>query len=42
MTTRLFAHRPFDEWAAWLKLLAAYDITFVVLCTLVFEFTLED
>ncbi|MGA2382266.1 MAG: heme exporter protein CcmB [Gemmatimonadales bacterium] len=42
MTTKLFAHRPFAEWAAWLKLLAAYDITFVVLCTLVFEFTLEE
>ncbi len=42
MTARLFAHRPFGELTPWLKLLAAYDITFVVLCTLVFEATLEE
>ncbi len=42
MTTRIFAHRPFAELAPWLKLLAAYDITFTVLCTLVFEATLEE
>jgi heme exporter protein B len=42
MTARIFAHRPFGELAPWLKLLAAYDITFVVLCTLVFEYTLEE
>jgi heme exporter protein B len=42
MTAKIFAHRPFAEWAPWLKLLAAYDITFVVLCTLVFEATLEE
>jgi len=42
MTAKMFALRPFAEWAPWLKLLAAYDITFVVLCTLVFEFTLEE
>ncbi len=42
MTARMFADRPFAEWAPWLKLLAAYDITFVVICTLVFEATLEE
>jgi heme exporter protein B len=42
MSAKIFAARPFAEWAPWLKLLAAYDITFVVLCTLVFEFTLEE
>jgi heme exporter protein B len=42
MTARIFAHRPFGELAPWLKLLAAYDITFVVLCTLIFEYTLEE
>ena len=41
-TARIFAGRPFAELATWLKLLAAYDITFVVLCTLIFEFTLEE
>ncbi len=42
MTARIFAHRPFAELAPWLRLLAAYDITFIVLCTLVFEATLEE
>jgi heme exporter protein B len=42
VTARIFAHRPFAEFASWLKLLAAYDLTFVVLCTLIFEFTLEE
>jgi heme exporter protein B len=42
MSVRIFAHRPFAEWAAWLKLLAAYDITFSVICTLVFESTVEE
>ena len=41
-TARILAHRPFGELAPWLKLLAAYDITFVVLCTLIFEFTVEE
>jgi len=41
-TSRILAHRPFVELVPWLKLLAAYDITFVVLCTLIFEFTLEE
>jgi heme exporter protein B len=41
-TARIFAHRPFGELVPWLKLLAAYDLTFMVLCTLIFEFTLEE
>jgi heme exporter protein B len=41
-TARILTHRPFVELVPWLKLLAAYDITFVVLCTLIFEFTLEE
>jgi heme exporter protein B len=41
-TARIFAKRPFAELVTWLRLLAAYDVTFVVLCTLVFEFTLEE
>jgi heme exporter protein B len=42
VTARVFAHRPFAEFVSWLKLLAAYDLTFTVLCTLIFEFTLEE
>ncbi len=42
MTAKILALRPSVEWAPWLRLLAAYDITFVVLCTLVFEYTLEE
>jgi heme exporter protein B len=42
MTARIFAHRPFAELAPWLRLLAAYDITFFVICTLVFESTVEE
>ena len=41
-TARILTHRPFVELVPWLKLLTAYDITFVVLCTLIFEFTLEE
>ncbi len=42
MSARIFAHRPFAEWEPWLRLLAAYDITFFVVCTLVFESTVEE
>jgi heme exporter protein B len=42
LTGRLFAHRPFSELTAWLKLLVAYDIVVVVTALLVFEFTLDE
>jgi heme exporter protein B len=42
VTARLFAARPLSEQAGWLKLLAGYDIVFVTLCLLVFEWTLEE
>ena len=42
MSAKIFAARPFAEWAPWLKLLTAYDITFFVICTLVFETTVEE
>ena len=42
VTARILAQRPFAELVSWLKLLAAYDLTFTVLCTLMFEFTLEE
>jgi len=41
-TARVLAGRPLAEVAAWLKLLAAFDIVFVTACTLVFPYTLEE
>lgn len=41
-TARLLADRPLSEVAGWLKLLAAYDIVFVSLATLVFPNTVEE
>jgi heme exporter protein B len=41
-TARLLAGRPVGEALPWLKLLAAFDIVFIVACTLAFPFTLED
>ena len=41
-TARLLAGRPAVEAFAWLKILLAFDIVFVVACTLAFPFTLED
>jgi hypothetical protein len=34
--------RPVTEAGAWLKLLLAFDIVFVVACTLAYPFTVED
>jgi heme exporter protein B len=42
MTARLFAGRPFTELSAWLRLLAAYDIVFLVVTILIFDSTLEE
>jgi heme exporter protein B len=41
-TTRVLAERPFSESWPWLKILIAFDIVFVVACTLAFPFTLEE
>ena len=41
-TARLLAGRPFDEIAAYLRLLAGFDVVFLTACTLAFPFTLED
>jgi heme exporter protein B len=41
-TTRVLAERPFNESWPWLKILIAFDIVFVVACTLAFPFTLEE
>ncbi len=42
VTARLFAQRPFAEVVAWLKLLVAYDIVFLVICLLTFEAVLDE
>lgn len=41
-SVRVFAGRPLAEWSSWLKLLVAFDLVFVVACTLAFPFTLEE
>jgi len=41
-TAKLLAGRPVVEVAGWLKVLIAFDIVFVVACTLAFPFTLEE
>lgn len=41
-TTRVLAERPLSESWPWLKILIAFDIVFVVACTLAFPFTLEE
>ncbi|GLC24377.1 heme exporter protein CcmB [Roseisolibacter agri] len=41
-TARLLAGRPVAEMAGLLKMLGAFDMIFVVACTLAFPYTLED
>lgn len=41
-STRMFAGRPFDEALPWLKILLAFDIVFVVACTIAFPHTIEE
>lgn len=38
----VLAQRPFAEVWPWLKILVAFDVVFVVACTLAFPFTLEE
>lgn len=42
ITARLFGGRPFAEQLAWLKLLVGFDVVFLTLCILVFEWTVEE
>src|SRR5437762_2230175 len=42
VTARLLGGRPLSESAGWLRLLAAYDIAFVTLATLLFPFTVDE
>ena len=41
-TAKLMSGRPVGEAVEWLKLLSAFDIVFVVACTLAYPFTLEE
>ena len=41
-TSKLLSGRPLAEAAAWIKLLAAFDLVFVVACALAYPFTVED
>jgi heme exporter protein B len=42
VTAPLFAGRPLSEVAGWLRLLAAYDVCFVTLATLLFPATVTE
>ncbi len=42
LTSRLLIGRPLSELAGWLKLLAAFDLVFVLLSVLLFEATLDE
>jgi heme exporter protein B len=42
IASRVLAGRPLAESAPWLKVLIAFDLVFVVACTLAFPFTLEE
>jgi heme exporter protein B len=41
-TAKLMSGRPVGVAVAWLKLLLAFDIVFIVACTLAYPFTLEE
>ena len=41
-TAKLMSGRPVGEAVEWLKLLIAFDVVFVVACTLAYPFTLEE
>lgn len=41
-TQRLVAGRPMSESVAWLKMLVAFDLVFLVACTLAFPYTIEE
>jgi heme exporter protein B len=42
VTARLLGGRPLSEWVGYLKLLAAYDIVFVSLASVLFRFTVDE
>ena len=42
VTAGILAGRPLSEYTGWLKLLGSFDITFVTVCLLLFEATVEE
>ena len=42
VTARLLADRPLSEMWGWLRLLALYDVVFVILCTLAFSAVVDE
>lgn len=42
LTARLFSGRPLSEVGGWLRLLAAYDIAFLFLASVLFRYTVEE
>ncbi|MEK7401148.1 MAG: heme exporter protein CcmB [Gemmatimonadota bacterium] len=42
ISARLLAGRPMSEAMPWLKILIAFDLVFVVACTIAFPYTLEE
>jgi heme exporter protein B len=42
LTSRLLAGRPLSEMFGWLRLLALYDLVFLILCTLVFPAVVDE
>jgi heme exporter protein B len=42
VTARLLAGRPLSEMMGWLRLLALYDLVFVILCALVFTAVVDE
>jgi heme exporter protein B len=42
VTARLLSGRPASEAMAWLRLLAGFDLVFLVACALAFPFTIEE
>lgn len=42
VTARLFAGRPLADTAAWVRLLAGYDVVVIVTALLIFEYTLDE
>ena len=41
-STRLLMGRPMEEAMPWLKILIAFDLVFIVACTVAFPYTLEE
>jgi heme exporter protein B len=42
VTARLLAGRPLSEMMGWLRLLALYDLVFVIFCALMFTAVVDE